>query len=62
MTNRDFALNRDPRDEIMRAVRAIERQLHDMAGKPPWQVLYVIETNLTIIKASVTNMPRASSN
>jgi hypothetical protein len=62
MTNGDFALNCDPRDEIMRAVKAIERQLKDMACKPPWQVLYVIETNLTIIKTSVTNMPRASSN
>ena len=62
MTNGDLALSRDQRDEIMRAVRAIEWQLKDIAAKPPWQVLYVIETNLTIIKASVTNMPRASSN
>jgi len=62
MTNGEFVLSREQRDDIMRAVRAIERQLKDMAGKPHWQVLYVIGTNLTIIQTNVTNLPRVSPN
>ena len=62
MTNGDLELNRDQRDEIMRAVRAIERQLKDIAAKPPWQVAWVISTNLAIIQVNVIGMPRMSSN
>jgi len=62
MTNGDLALSRDQRDEIMRAVRAIEWQLKDIAAKPPWQVAWVISTNLAIIQAKVTSMPRVNSN
>ena len=62
MTNMEFVLSLDQRDEIMKAVKAIERQVKEMAGKPHWQALYVIGTNLTIIQANVTNLPRASSN
>jgi len=62
MTNGEFVLSREQRDDIMTAVRAIERQLKDMAGKPHWQVLYVIGTNLTIIQTNVTNLPRVSPN
>jgi len=62
MRDGEFALSRDQRDEIMRAVRAIERQLESMATGPRWQALYVITTNLAIIQANVLNLPRATSN
>jgi len=62
MTDIEFVLSRDRRDEIMKAVKAIERQVKEMAGKPHWQVLYVIGTNLAIIQTNLTNLPRASSN
>jgi len=62
MTNRELVLSQSQRDEIMKAVKAIERQLKEMAGKPQWRVAWVISTNLAIIQANVTNMPRATSN
>jgi len=62
MTDIEFVLSRDRRDEIMKAVKAIERQVKEMAGKPHWQVLYVIGTNLAIIQTNLSNLPRASSN
>ena len=62
MTNVEFVLSRDQRDEIMKAVTAIERQLKEMVGKPRWQALYVIGTNLVIIQTNLMNLPRASSN
>jgi len=62
MTDVEFVLSRDQRDEIMRAVRAIERQVKEMAGSLTWQVVYVIGTNLAIIQANLTNLPPASSN
>ena len=62
MTNRELVLSQSQRDEIMKAVKAIERQLKEMAGKPQWRVACVISTNLAIIQANVTNMPRATSN
>ncbi len=62
MTNVEFVLSLGQRDHIIKAVKAIERQVKEMAGKPHWQALYVIGTNLTIIQANVTNLPRASSN
>jgi hypothetical protein len=61
MTNAAFVLSRDQRDDIMRAVRAIERQVKATLGEPHWQALYVIGTNLAIIQANVTTLPRASS-
>jgi hypothetical protein len=61
MTDVEFVLSRDRRDDIMKAVKAIERQVKELAGKPDMQALYVIGTNLTIIQASLTNLPRASS-
>ena len=62
MANREFALGRDQRAEILKAATAIERQLKDLAGKPHWQVLYVIGTNLAIIRANASNLRRISSN
>ena len=62
MTDDDVTLSRERRDAIVKAVRAIERQLQEMAGKPAWQVAYVIGTNLAIIEMNVTGLPRATSN
>ena len=61
MTDQEFMLSRQQRDEIMRAVKAIERQVKDAVAGSNWQALYVIATNLTIIQANVTNLPRATS-
>jgi hypothetical protein len=62
MIDVESVLTRDQRDEIMKAVKAIERQLKELAGKPDWQALWVIGTNLQIIQTNVMNLPRASSN
>jgi len=58
----EVVLTRERRNEIMRAVTAIERQLEELDGKPRWQVLYVIGTNLAIIQATVRKLPRVTSN
>lgn len=62
MTNLEFVLNGDQRDEIMKAVQAIERQVNETIGKPQWRALWIIGTNLTIIRTNVTNLPQAGSN
>jgi hypothetical protein len=64
MTNEKFVLSRDQRDEIMKALAAIGRQLKVMVGKPQPHTpsLWVIGTNLTIIHASLADLPRAKSN
>ena len=59
VTDIEFVLSREHRDDIMKAVKAIERQVREIAGKPHWQALYVIGTNLTIIQTNVTNLPQA---
>jgi hypothetical protein len=64
MTNPEFVLSRDRRDEIMKAVAAIGRQLKVMVGEsqPHTPSLMVIVTNPAIIQTNLTNLPRASSN
>jgi hypothetical protein len=64
MTNEEFVLSRDQRDEIMKALAAIGRQLKVMVGKPQPHTpsLWVIGTNLTIIHASLADLRRANSN
>jgi hypothetical protein len=62
MADADFVLGHDQRDEIMKAVTAIRRQLKDIGDKPHWQAFWVIDTNLTIIQTSLTSWPPASSN
>jgi hypothetical protein len=57
-----LVLGRNQRDEILRAVTAIERQVKQVLSKSDWQALYVIGTNLSIIQTNVMNMPRVSSN
>ena len=62
MTDAEFALSRDQRDEVMKALTAIRRQLKEIGAEPRWQGLWVISTNLTIIQTNVTDVPPASSN
>jgi hypothetical protein len=64
MTNPEFVLSRDQRNEIMKAVAAIGRQLKVMVGEPQPHTpsLMVISTNLAIIQTNLTNLPRVSSN
>jgi hypothetical protein len=64
MTETEFSLTRDQRDDIMKAVAAIERQLKVMVGQPQPHLpsLWVIGTNLTIIQTSVADLSRANSN
>jgi hypothetical protein len=62
MMDVEFVLSRDQRDQIMKAVQAIERQVKEIADARDWPALYVIGTNLTIIQTAVSDMPRVSSN
>ncbi len=48
MTNVDFVLSLNQRDEIIKAVKAIERQVNEMADKSQWQALYVVATNTSV--------------
>ena len=56
----DLVLSHDQRDEIARALAAIERQVKEM--KLPWPAAYVIGTNLTIIRSNLITLPGASAN
>jgi hypothetical protein len=55
----EFVLSDRRRDDIMKAVKAIERQMKEMTGKPDWQALWVIGTNLSIIQMNLTDLRRA---
>ena len=46
----------------MKAVKAIERQMKELKGKPDWQALWVIGTNLSIIQMNLANLRQADSN
>ena len=59
MANHEFVLTLEQRDAIMRALRAIERQVGRMAGECDWQGRYVVGTNVSIIQANLTNLPLA---
>jgi hypothetical protein len=60
MSDVQFVLSREQRDEISRAVAAIGRRVKEM---PNTQAdLFVIWTNLAIIQTNLTNLPRVSSN
>ena len=62
MADPAFVITRQQRDDIMKAVTAIERQLREIAGRPMWQVQWVVGMNLTTIHANLTHLPRAHSN
>ncbi len=57
----EFVLSRNRRDDIMKAVKAIEREMKEMTGKPDWQAPWVIGTNLSIIQMNLANLRRADS-
>ena len=57
----EFVLSRNRRDDIMKAVKVIEREMQEMTGKPDWQALWVIGTNLSIIQMNLANLRRADS-
>jgi hypothetical protein len=58
----EVVLSRTKRDEILRALTAIEHQVQRVVSKSDWQTLYVIGTNLTLIRANVINMPNRNPN
>lgn len=62
MTNAVLVLSRDQRDEMLNALKAIERQVKEVVTESNWHALYVIGTHLTIIQSNLTKLPRASSN
>ena len=57
-----LVLSLEQRDQILMAAAAIQRQIELVAGKSDWQTRYVVGTNLFIIQANMTNLPRASAN
>ena len=62
MKDMKLVLSLEQRDQILKAAEAIQRHLEKIAGKSDWQTRYVVGTNLFIIQANVTNLPRASPN
>jgi hypothetical protein len=61
MSDVQFVLSREQRDEISKAAAAIGRRVNDMIAKPTTQAdIFVIWTNLTIIQTNLTNLPRVS--
>jgi hypothetical protein len=60
MADDEIVLTRAQRDEIMNAVAAIERQLK-RGGVAP-EMIWTIGMNLTIIRTTVTNVPKTSWN
>ena len=61
----DFVLSRERRDEILTALRAIERQARDITPTQPRGFdprAYVIGMNVTVIQTCLTNLPQADSN
>lgn len=57
----DFVLSRDRRDEILKALMAIHRQVGNLHTTAPTGGFdsrgVVIQTNVTIIQACLTNLP-----
>jgi hypothetical protein len=60
MMNGEVVLSGGQRDEIMKAVKAIQDRMKEMNAT--WQDRYVIGTNLTIIQTNLSKVTRASSN
>jgi hypothetical protein len=62
MTDMKIVLSLEQRNQILKAAEAIQRQLEKIAAKSDWQTRYVVGTNLFIIQANLTNLPRAHAN
>lgn len=61
MDDLEFVLRQSQRDEILKAVAAIQRQLQHLSGKPDWRALWVLGTNLTVIQNTLTQLPPHSN-
>ena len=57
-----LVLTRDERDRMLKAVKAIERQVKAMSDAHDWQPLYVITANLTIIESNLKGLGRHTPN
>jgi hypothetical protein len=63
MNDSQVSITREQRDQIVKAAGAIRRRVQDMVARPTTQAdLFVIWTNLTIIHANVSDLPRAGTN
>ncbi len=62
MSDGELVLSREQRDEIIKAVNAIQRQLKEMAHGARPLALYVISNNLAVIQTNVANLPRVGRN
>jgi len=63
MSDVQFVLSREQRDEISKATAAIEECVREMIAKPnaPAEIV-VIWTNLEIIQSKLANLPQINSN
>jgi hypothetical protein len=63
MSDVQFVLSREQRDEISRATASIEECVKEMIAKPnaPAEIV-AIWTNLTIIQSNLADLPQINSN
>jgi hypothetical protein len=62
MKETKLVISLEQRGQILKAAEAIQRQLEKIAARSDWQTRYVVGTNLFIIQASLTNLPRVNAN
>ena len=62
MKETKLVISLEQRGQSLKAAEAIQRQLEKIAARSDWQTRYVVGTNLFIIQASLTNLPRANAN
>jgi hypothetical protein len=63
MNDPQVSITREQRDQIVKATGAIRRRVQEMLARPTTQAdVFVISTNLTIIQANVSDLPRAGTN
>jgi len=62
MKDTKLVISLEQRGQILKAAEAIQRQLEKVAARSDWQTRYIVGTNLFIIQASLTNLPRANAN
>ena len=61
MKDTKLVISLEQRGQILKAAEAIQRQFEKIAARSDWQTRYV-GTNLFIIQASLTNLPRVNAN
>jgi hypothetical protein len=63
MNDTRISIDRDQRDQIVKALGAIRRRVQELVDRPATQAdMFVIWTNLSIIQTNVSDLPRISSN